>query len=398
MNISKRVQGVKASVGFELLKIAKKLKAQGEDVISLAIGELQEETYKPIREAAHRAIEEGYTKYSPAMGREPLRKKISEQASQQFGLPLEPENVFVGNGCKYVLFCAFQTLCEPGDEVLLPVPYWLSYPHLIKWSGAKVKYVYTKEENNFKITSRELKDNISEKTRAIVLNSPNNPTSAVYSEDELKSLGEVLTSSPHVTFMVDAIYDHIVFSGHKAPHILSVCPHLKDQVLIFNGASKNYVMTGWRLGWLIGPKAFIKSLSAFQSHSIGCANTIAQKAFEDGFEQCEEDLYNLVKKLKHVRDILTQGLKDISGLKLFPSEGAFYLWLGIKNFLGKKHKGKILNSSQDIMTELLVEKKLICICGEEFGLPGYLRLSYVVDEKVIKKAVVRLQDFFTELT
>ena len=398
MKIAKRMQGLKSSVGFDLLKTGKTLKAQGEDVVSLAIGELQWNTHQPIREAAKKAIDQGYTKYSPSAGRETLREKLSKQACQQFGLPLDTENVFVGNGCKYVLFAAFQSLCEAGDEVLLPAPYWMSYPPLIKLSGATVKPVVTTESNLFKITAKELEENISQKSKVFLLNSPNNPTSAIYSKKELKALGEVLLAFPHVTVMVDSIYDRMSFSGERAPHLLSICPDLRDQVLAFNGASKSYLMTGWRLGWLIGPKTFIKSISTFQSQSIGCANSISQKAFEDAFELCEENLKNMVQNLKQIRDLLTDGLKDISGLKIFPSEGAFYLWIGVQNFFGKHYKGQVLNNSQDIMEQLLTQKKLLCISGEEFGLPGYLRLSYVAKEKDIKKAITRLKDFFSELT
>lgn len=398
MKIAKRVQGLKSSVGFELLKVGKNLKAQGEDIVSLAIGELRWNTYKPLREAGKKAIDEGYTKYSPSEGRESLRKKLAEQASRQFNLPFDMENVFVGSGCKSVLFAAFQSLCDPGDEVILPAPYWMSYPPTIQLSGAKVKTVPTKEENGFKITAQELKESITEKTKIFLLNSPNNPSSAVYSKEELQSLGEVLHHFPNVNIICDAIYDRIVFSGETAPHLLSICPDLKDRILAINGASKNYLMTGWRLGWLIGDKKIVKILSAFQSQSMGCPNSISQKAFEDAIDLCEKDLKNMLRNLKRIRDLLTESLKIIPDLKIFPSEGAFYLWVGVKNFFGKKHKGKVLNSSKDIMKQLLVQKKLLCICGEEFGMPGYLRLSYVAKEKDMKKAITRLQAFFSELT
>lgn len=400
MKIAKRMQGLKSSIGFELLKLGKDLQAQGEDVVSLAIGELRGKTYKAIRQAGQKAIEDGYTKYTPAGGREALKKKLSQQASQQFGFALDSENVFIGNGCKSVLFGIFQSLCEQGDEVILPAPYWMSYPPTIELSGAKIKTVSTKEENGFKITAKELEESITEKTKIFLLNSPNNPTSAIYSKKELKSLGELVARFPQVTVVLDAIYDRIVFSDSVAlaPHLLSVCPELKDQVLAVHGASKNYLMTGWRLGWLFGPKKFVKILSAFQSQSLGCPNSIAQKAFEDGFELCEEDLKNMLSNLKHIRDLLIKGLEPISGLKIFPSEGAFYLWVKVKNFFGKKSKDKILNNDRDIMEQLLVQKRLLCICGEEFGMPGYLRLSYVADEKEIKKAITRLQDFFSNLT
>ena len=211
-------------------------------------------------------------------------------------------------------------------------------------------------------------------------------------------MAEVFKKHPSVSIVSDSIYDRILFSGKKAPHILSVCPELKDQVLEVNGASKNYLMTGWRLGWMIGDKNIVKTLSAFQSQSIGCPNSIAQKAFEDAVDFCEEDLKNMVKDLKILRNILKEGLKEISGLQIFPSEGAFYLWVGVKSFIGKKYKNRILDSSQTIMEQLLSEKKLLCICGEEFGAPGYIRFSYVAKKEEMEKAVVRLKEFFSELT
>ena len=398
MKLSQRVQNLKPSFGFELLKMAQQMREKGEDVVSLAIGELQWKTYPKIRAEGQKAIEEGYTKYSPSAGQEALRKKLAEQVSQQFSIPLSSENVFVSNGCKYVLYVVFQSLCETGDEVLLPAPYWMSYPPIIAFSGADLKIVSTQAEQNFKITANELERNISSKTKVFLLNTPNNPTSSLYTEGELKALGEVLRRHPHVITVVDAIYDRLVFKGEYAPHLLNVCPDLKERVLAVNGASKNYLMTGWRLGWLVGPKQLVKVFSAFQSQTISCANSIVQRAFEQAFERCEEDIKEAIQKLKTVRDILTEGLKNISGLELFPSEGAFYLWVGVKDFIGKKHKGQVLDSSKDIMEALLKDKKLLCICGEEFGMPGYLRLSYVAEEPAIRKAVSRLKEFFSDLT
>ena len=385
-------------MGFELLEIASRMKEQGEDVISLAIGELQWKTYPAIRKAGQKAIEEGYTKYSASSGQGPLREKLAQQARRQFSLPFNAENVFISNGCKYVLYVIFQSLCEQGDEVLLPAPYWMSYPSVIAFSGANLKVISTQAQHSFKLTAEELEKNISSKTKIFLLNTPNNPSSAVYTKEELKALGEVLKKHSHVITLVDAIYDRLFFEGEYAPHLLNVCPELTDRVLAVNGASKNYLMTGWRLGWLVGPKELVKVFSAFQSQTISCANSIAQRAFEQAFEDCEEDLKEIVQKLKTVRDILTEGLKDISGLEVFPSEGAFYLWIGVKNFIGRKYKGQALNSSKDIMEWLLKDKKLVCICGEEFGMPGYLRLSYVAEEEVIKKAITRLREFFSDLT
>ena len=399
MKLSQRVQNLKPSVGFELLKMAQEMKAKGENVISLAIGELQGKSYQAIRRAGQRAIEEGHTKYTPAAGERKLREKLAKQAKKQFDMELDFENVLVSHGVKYALYTVFQSLCSNGDEVLLPAPYWLSYPSLISLSGADLKVIKTKAENGFKITAEELESAISPRSKIFLLNSPNNPTSAVYTESELKALGETLKKYPHVIALIDSIYDRLVYSKERpAPHLLKVCPELKNQILSLNGASKSYLMTGWRLGWLIGPKNYVKVFSAFQSQSLSCCNSIAQKAFETGFEACEDEILKSIEDLKKVREALSNSLKGLPELDLYPSEGAFYLWVGVQKALGKKYRGIPLNSSKDIMQKLLEEKKLLCICGEEFGMEGYIRLSYVLDESSIKEAGERLKEFFSSLT
>ena len=399
MKLSQRVTNLKPSIGFELLKTAKEMKAKGEDVISLAIGELQGKTYAPLRKAGQEVIAEGNTKYGPSAGLETLREKLAKEAQKQWNIPLDSENVYIGNGCKYVLYTAFQSLCDKGEEVILPSPYWMSYPPLISFTGASLKVLDTKAENNFKVTAEELDQAITEKTKVFLLNSPNNPTSAVYTEEELKALGEVLIKQPQVIVMFDGIYDRLIYSGQSfAPHLLKVCPELKDRLLAFNGASKNYLMTGWRLGWVIAPKRYVKVFSAFQSQSAGCANVIGQGAFERAFQNCEKDISRTIQELKIVRDSLYEEIKNIPGLKIYPSEGAFYFWVGVKNFIGKSYKGHLLKSSKDIMEQLLKHKKLVCICGEEFGRTDYIRLSYVTPPEEIKRAGERLREFFSELT
>ena len=400
IKIAERMQNLKGSAGFALLSQAKEMRARGEDVISLAIGEPEGNTYKPICEAGKKAIDEGWTKYSPAGGLPILRKALAQHYSQEFCLDVSAGNVFVGSGCKQVLFGAFQCLCGPKDEVLLPAPYWMSYPPLVKLSGASLKVAPAKPKNHFKITAEELKKNISHKTKAFLLNTPNNPTGAVYSKEELSAIGRVLLQFPHLIIMIDGIYSQLVFSEEEnaAPHLLKLYPELKSRILVFDGASKSHLMTGWRLGWLIGPKAFVKTLSAFQSQSAGCANTITQKAFADGFSFCAQEIKNMTQNLKNLRDILTQALTGIKGLEVFPSKGAFYLWLGVGDFIGKKYKERRLKSSQDIMELLMAEKKLICISGEEFGMPGYLRLSYSANKGDITKAGQRLREFFLKIS
>ena len=399
MKVSKRVSTLKPSIVFELLTKAKEMKAQGEDVISLSIGELQGKSFPAIRKAGQDVIEEGLTKYCPAAGIPSLRKKLAEDATKNWNLPFSAENVYIGNGCKLVLSTAFQSLCEEGDEVLIPTPYWMSYPACVSLTGASLKTLETKPENHFKAKPEELEQAITDKTKVFLLNSPNNPSSAVYSKEELKELGQVLLKHPNLIVMFDGIYDQLIYSDQKlAPHLLETCPELKNQLLSFNGASKNYLMTGWRLGWLIGPKELVKVFSAFQSQFAGCANAIAQRAFDRVYRNCEQDILQVRQELKSVRDTFYKELKKIPDLDIYPSEGAFYFWVGVTKFIGKKYKNQTLRSSKDIMEQLLTDQKLVCICGEEFGQPGYLRLSYVSSPEDILRAGKRLQEFFSELT
>ncbi|MGI9548628.1 MAG: pyridoxal phosphate-dependent aminotransferase [Bdellovibrionales bacterium] len=398
MKFSKRVSGLRPSPVFELLKKSKQMKAEGKDIISLSVGELDKGTYEPIKAAGKKAIDENYTKYTGSAGRESFREQIANQFSSIYNWDIKMSNVAISAGCKYALFVIFQTLCNPDDEVVFQAPYWMSYPDIIGLSGARSVIVPTDEKTHFKITASQLEKAITPKTKIFLLNSPNNPTSSIHTEEELKELGEVLKKHPQVLIVTDDIYDQIVFSGDRAPHFYSVCPDLKDRVIAVNGASKNYLMTGWRLGWVFGPADFIKIVSSFQSQSISCVNSIAQKAAEDSLHLCQKDLKNMVSELKELRDFFSQGLQKIPLLKVHPSKGAFYLWVGVQGLVGKKYKDFKIQSSKDVMNLLLEEKYLVCLPGEEFGTPGYLRFTYGLKKEILKKAISRLSEFVSDLT
>ena len=398
MDFSKRVNDLRPSPVFELLKKANEMKAEGKDIISLSIGELDWGTYDIIKEAGKKAIDEDYTRYTGSAGRDSLRQKLAQEAHKTYGLDVELGNVAVSAGCKYALFVIFQTLCNDGDEVLFPAPYWMSYPDIIKLSGAKPVTVLTNEESGFKITASQLRNSLTDKTKIFLLNSPNNPTSAIYTKEELQALGEVLKDYPQVFIVTDDIYDQIVFSGERAPHFLSTCPQLKDRILALNGASKNYLMTGWRISWIVAPKEYIKVFSSFQSQSISCVNSISQKALEDSLDLCEKDIQNMVSKLRELRDFFSKGIHQIQGFKVFPSEGAFYLWVGVKDLIGKNYEGVKIKSSKDVMELLLIKKNLLCLSGEEFGTSGYLRFTYGLKKDLLGKAISRLSEFVSVLT
>jgi len=396
---AKRVSNLRPSPVFELLKKAKDMQSEGKDVISLSIGELDWGTYDVIKKAGKKAIDDDHTRYTSSVGRENLRKQIAQEAQAIYNLDLPLSHVAISAGCKYALFVLFQILCNENDEVVFPAPYWMSYPDIIGLSGAKSVIVPTDGTSGFKITASQLQESLTDRTKVFLLNSPNNPTSAIYTQDELKSLGEVLKKHPQVFIITDEIYDQIVFSGNRAPHFLSACPDLKHRTIALNGASKNYLMTGWRISWVIAPQNIIQVFSSFQSQSISCVNSIAQKALEDSLLLCQSHIKDMVCKLKELRDFFVQALKHkIPILKVYPSEGAFYLWVGVQPLIGKSHQSDKIQSSRDIMKLLLVKKNLLCLCGEEFGTPGYLRFTYGLEKDVLKKALLRLEEFVSELT
>ena len=395
---AERVQGLKPSAAFQALQKAEVLKRKGKDIISLSIGEPEWSTFDNIKSAGIKAIQEGYTKYTPAAGREEFRIQLSHQAEKDLGIPLGPENVTVTAGCKYALFTLFQCFCNPGDEVILPAPYWVSYPNIMELCGAKCKIVSTDESSGFKITPSQLKKAITDKTKMFLLNSPNNPTSAVYSSEELIALGEILKEYPQILLVTDDIYNRIVFEGNLAPHILRFCPFLKNRTFAINGGSKGYLMTGWRIAWIIGPSHLTKVLSSFQSQTISCANSISQKALEDSLLTSEEPIVKFREKLRELRDNFFDQINQIPGLTPYPSEGGFYLWVNVKDIIGRKFQNEPITSSLDLMEKLLEKADLLCLSGEIFGAPGYLRFNYAVKQENLDKAVQRLSQFISELT
>ena len=397
-HLAKRVKDLKPSAVFELLQKGKNLKKQGRDIVSLSVGEPVWETYDQVKEAGKKAIEEGYTKYTPSVGIPELREKICERTSSDFNFPVKPNNVVVAAGCKQALFALFQCLCDPGEEVILPAPCWLSYRQIMELSGAVCKTISCDETTEFKITADKLQEAITEKTKVFLLNSPHNPTSAVYREKELKELGAVLKKHPQIFIVTDDIYDRIVFQGLRSPHLLALCPDLKDQTFCVNGVSKTYLMTGWRLAWIVGPEKYMKTLSAFQSQSISCVSSIAQKAMGDKLLSCDSEIKELIQKLKPLRDQLSQTLENLPGVKPYPSEGGFYLWASVKEVLGQSYGGEKILSSLHLMELLLEKADMLCLAGESFEAPGHLRFSYGVTKETMDKACGRLSDFFQKIS
>ncbi len=398
ITLAKRAQLLKPSPILMLAARAGELKAAGHNVISLTIGEPDWDTYENIKEVAIGAIRVGMTKYTPPNGIPELRKAVAEQASNDLGIPFDPSQVTVSSGAKFVLFAALQALVNPGDEVILVAPFWASYSTMVELADGTPRIVVCDEKVNFKLTPELLRSAITPKTKVILLNSPSNPTGKVYTRAELKELAAVLRDYPQVAIISDDIYNRLSFEEKLAPHLLHVAPDLRDRVVILNGASKSYAMTGWRLGWALGPKEIINAMSSYQSQSVSCATAVSQHAAVEAIRNSEPQVAATVAKLKDRRDYLINELHKIDGIRVAIPEGAFYLWVNVSAYMGRSLKGKKLATSNELADALLNEHMVAVVPGAEFGLDGYFRLSYALEKEKGREAVERMKTFFYSLT
>ena len=398
MILSKKIQALKPSAVQALSARAKEQKAQGKDVLNLSVGEPTWECFEPTKQSAIQALQKGCSYYSPAAGQINLRKAIAKNTNQHLNLNYDFKNVTVSIGAKFCLFSALQALVDPTDEVLIPAPYWVSYPSMTALIGAKGVIVET-NPNTHKLTADILKKYINEKSKVLILNSPNNPTSAVYSMEELKSLAEIIKTHPKLCVLSDDIYNRMVLDSSPdsyAPHILQACPELKNRVVCINAASKNYAMPGWRLGWAVAPEPVIKAMSAFQSQTVSSAPTISQMAMIPSFENTEEDIQKTHQLIKEKRQKIGQALSSIKEITFQEPQGAFYLWPNVKNLFGRKFKNHLIQSSMDVCTLLSQHFSLFTVPGEEFGRPGYIRLYFAVSDQDIEKCTSRIKDFISQ--
>jgi aspartate aminotransferase len=397
IKLAKRAQLLKPSPILMLAAKANELKAAGHNVISLTIGEPDWDTYDNIKEAAIGAIRVGMTKYTPPSGIPELRKAIAEQASQDLGIPYDPSQVTVSTGAKFVLFAALQALVDPGDEVILIAPFWASYTTMVELAGGVPKIIVAGEKSDFKVTPELLRSGIGPKTKAILLNSPSNPTGKVYNRQELTALAAVLRDYPHIVVISDDIYNRLSFNETLAPHLLHVAPDLRDRVVVLNGASKSYAMTGWRLGWALGEKSIINAMSSYQSQSVSCATAVSQYAAIEAIKNSDSHVTATVEKLRDRRDALITELNKIDGVVAAVPDGAFYLWVNVSKYVGRNHKGKVMTTSSELSAALLEDQMVAVVPGIEFGLDGYIRLSFALDKEKGKEAVERMKNFFYSL-
>lgn len=396
--LAKRTKLMKPSPILALAAKANELKAAGKDVISMTIGEPDWDTYESIKEAAITSIKKGQTKYTPANGIPDLRKAIAEQFTKDLGVEYTPAQVTVTAGAKFILFSALQCLCDPGDEVILAAPFWASYSTMVELAEATPKIVVCGPEANFKLTPQQLESAINPKTKVLLLNSPSNPTGMFYSKDELAKVAEVLRRHPRVIVISDDIYNRLCHENCElAPHLLQVAPDLRDRVVVMNGASKSYAMTGWRLGWAAGPKAIIDAMTGYQSQSVSCASATSQYAALHAIQNSQPDVKKTVDLLKQRRDFIIGELNKIEGIKVFKPEGAFYIWMDVSRFIGRKHRGKEMFGSADMSAALIDHHLVAVVPGVEFGVEGYFRLSFALENSKAKIGCDRMREFFNEL-
>jgi aspartate aminotransferase len=389
---STRARQIEASASMALDARAKALKAAGQPIISFGVGEPDFPTPEPVKEAATRALAENATHYTTVSGDPALRKLVADRTAEFTGVPFTWQQVIATSGAKEALFIAMQLLCDPGDEVLLPAPYWVSYAEQAKMAGANVVPIDTAPPG-WKLTPDALRASLTPRSRALVLCTPCNPTGAVYSDAELAALAEVLAERD-VAVIVDEVYARISYV--PVGRWLRAAPELADRTFIVDGVSKAYAMTGWRLGWLAGPLELMQMASAVQSHLTSHPSSITQRAATFALESqgsVEATVDEMVGTFRQRRDAIVEGLSGIDGIECSMPEGAFYVFPDVRGLFGRTvgAKGKVLTSSNDVSAYLLDEAYVVTVPGEAFGTPGFIRFSYALSMDELKEGVARIQ-------
>ncbi len=385
---------VKPSATIAVTQKARELKAKGRDVISLGAGEPDFDTPDNIKEAAIEAIKRGETKYTPVSGIPELRKAIADKFKRENGLEYKPEQTIVGTGGKQILFNAFMATLNPGDEVVIPAPYWVSYPEMVSICGGTPVFVDTTLEDNFKLKPEALEKAITPNTKWFVFNSPSNPSGAAYSHDELKALTDVLVKHPHVWVLTDDMYEHLTYGDFKFVTPVEVEPSLYERTLTMNGVSKAYAMTGWRIGYAAGPLPLIKAMDMIQGQQTSGASSIAQWAAVEALNGTQDFIPANKKIFEGRRDLVVSMLNQAKGIHCPAPEGAFYVYPSCAGMIGKTApSGKVIESDVDFVSELLEAEGVAVVQGSAFGLGPNFRISYATSEALLEEACKRIQRF-----
>ena len=396
--ISDILKRIKPSPTIAVTQKARELKAAGKDVIGLGAGEPDFDTPDNIKDAAIKAIKEGDTKYTAVDGTPELKKAISEKFKRENNLTYSTDQITVGAGGKHVIYNLMMATLNKGDEVIIPAPYWVSYPDIVMLAGANPIVVECSEEQGFKLTAKDLESVITNNTKWVILNSPSNPTGACYTEQEIRNLAQVLRRNPHVSVLSDDIYEHIIYDNFKFFTIAQI-PELKNKVVTMNGVSKSYAMTGWRIGYAAGEKEIIKAISKVQSQSTSNPSSISQAAAVEALNGTQDFISIRSKSFQERRDFVLSSLNDIDGINCLKPDGAFYVFPSCKGLIGKKDKsGKKLETDTDFVQSLLENNNVAVVQGSAFGLDGYFRVSYATSMEKLKVAMERIKSFCESLS
>ena len=391
--ISNSLKRIKPSPTIAVTQKARELRAAGKDVIGLGAGEPDFDTPENIKGAAIQAIRDGDTKYTAVDGTPALKKAIVEKFKRENNLDFNIDQITVGTGGKQVLYNAFMSTLNKGDEVIIPAPFWVSYPDMVLLAGGKPKIIKCDEKDGFKLTAKKLQKAISKKTKWLILNSPSNPTGAGYSKDEIHELAKVLIKNKKVYILSDDIYEHIRYDDFNFFTIAQIS-QLKDRTLTMNGVSKSYAMTGWRIGYAAGPKEIIKAIGKIQSQSTSNPSSVSQAAAVEALNGTQDFIQERSNAFKERRDFVVRSLNNIKGITCLVPNGAFYVFPSCKGLLNKKTK---LRSDTDFVQKLLEKSNVAVVQGSAFGLSGYFRISYATSMENLEKAMKRIKTFCESL-
>ena len=389
--LSERVQTIKPSPTLAVTARAAELRAAGQDVIGLGAGEPDFDTPEHIKAAAKKALDEGFTKYTPVDGIPSLKQAIIDKCSHDNGIEYRPSEVVVSCGAKHSLFNLTQALLNPGDEAIIPAPYWVSYPDMVVLTGAKSVIIDAGIERGYKITAEQLEQAISDRSRLLILNSPSNPTGATYSREELESLGQVLLRHPQILVATDDIYEHIRWDDAPFVNIIMACPELRDRAVLVHGVSKSYAMTGWRIGYAAGPERMAQAMRKIQSQSTSNPTSIAQVAAQAALAGDQGCVTEMVRVFKERHDYVVARLNGLMGVRCLPGQGAFYAFPDFRDAIAK-----LDNVTDDLaLAEQLIEQAGVAVVpGSAFGAVGHARISFATSMENLQEAMDRLERFF----
>ena len=396
LTISHRCQNIAPSVTLQIDARAKEMRAAGLDVIGFGAGEPDFPTPQHICDAAREALDLGMTRYTPAAGTKELRKAICEKLRRDNDMTYTYGDILVSSGAKHTLFTILQGIIDPGDEVLIPTPCWVSYPEMVRMAGGVPIFIPADESTNFIPTSRDIASRVTRRTKAIIITSPSNPNGSVWEQEQLQFVADLAVSHPFYVIS-DEIYEKLIYDGRKHLSIAQLGEQIKAQTFLVNGMSKAYAMTGWRIGYVAGPRHEITAMANFQSQATSNANTIAQYAAMKALQGDQSCVDEMVKEFEKRRDLMVERINAIPGISCRKPQGAFYIMMNIKQLLGRTYNGRVLESSMDFAELLLAEKQVAVVPGVAFEAEGYCRLSYAVSADQINRGLERIDEFVRTL-